>query len=215
MNRYIREPVNGFTHLAGAILAFIGLQFLVVKGAQTLTSTIGIVSLIVFGTSMILLYAASTTYHMVISTDHVIAWLRKIDHSMIYILIAGTYTPYCLITLRGTVGWTYFFVIWFIAISGILFKLIWFHSPRWLSTALYIAMGWLIIFAVVPLSKSLALPGLIWLIGGGLIYTIGGVIYALKPTWLESKYLGFHELFHLFILAGSLSHFISVYFYVL
>ncbi|WP_440897762.1 PAQR family membrane homeostasis protein TrhA [Amphibacillus sp. Q70] len=215
MNRYIREPINGFTHLAGAVLAFIGLLFMVVKGAQSLTSTIEILSLIIFGVSMILLYAASATYHMVIASDHTIAWLRKLDHSMIYVLIAGTYTPFCLITLRGTIGWILLTIIWLTAISGVLFKLIWFHSPRWLSTLLYIVMGWFIIFAIVPLSANLALQGIIWLIAGGVIYTIGGVIYAVKPKWLESKYLGFHEIFHLFILAGSLAHFISVYFYVI
>jgi len=215
MNRYVREPINGFTHLAGALLAFVGLLFLVVKGAQTLSDPIEILSLIVFGVSMILLYAASATYHMVIASDHIIAWLRRIDHSMIYILIAGTYTPFCLITLKGPVGWSYFTIIWLLAIAGVLFKVIWFHSPRWLSTALYIAMGWLIIFAIGPLAKNLELGGLIWLLAGGIIYTIGGVIYGLKPKWLETKYLGFHELFHLFILAGSLAHFISVYFYVI
>ena len=215
MNRYVREPINGFTHLAGALLAFVGLLFLVVKGAQTLSDPIEILSLIVFGVSMILLYAASATYHMVIASDHIIAWLRRIDHSMIYILIAGTYTPFCLITLKGPVGWSYFTIIWLLAIAGVLFKVIWFHSPRWLSTALYIAMGWLIIFAIGPLAKNLELGGLIWLLAGGIIYTIGGVIYGLKPKWLETKYLGFHELFHLFILAGSLAHFISIYFYVL
>ncbi|MBU5593722.1 hemolysin III family protein [Amphibacillus sp. MSJ-3] len=215
MNRYIREPINGFTHLAGAVFAFVGLLFMVIKGAQTLTLTSEILSLIIFGVSMILLYATSATYHMVIASDHVIAWLRKLDHSMIYVLIAGTYTPYCIITLRGTLGWSLLIIIWLTAISGVLFKMIWFHSPRWLSTLLYIIMGWLIIFAIAPLSANLAMEGVIWLVLGGIIYTIGGVIYAVKPKWLESKYLGFHEIFHLFILAGSLAHFISVYFYVL
>lgn len=215
MERYIREPINGLTHLAGAILAVIGLVFLMIKGDQTLSSTLELGSLIVFGLSMFLLYSASATYHMVIASSHVIAWLRRLDHSMIYVLIAGTYTPFCVITLQGTLGWVVLIIIWSAAISGILFKLIWFHSPRWLSTGLYILMGWLIIFAVSPLSASLALPGLILLIAGGVIYTLGGVIYALKPKWLESKYLGFHEIFHLFILAGSLAHFLSIYFYVI
>lgn len=215
MERYIREPINGLTHLAGAILAVIGLVFLMIKGDQTLSSTLELGSLIVFGLSLFLLYSASATYHMVIASSHVIAWLRRLDHSMIYVLIAGTYTPFCVITLQGTLGWVVLIIIWSAAISGILFKLIWFHSPRWLSTGLYILMGWLIIFAVSPLSASLALPGLILLIAGGVIYTLGGVIYALKPKWLESKYLGFHEIFHLFILAGSLAHFLSIYFYVI
>lgn len=215
MNRYFREPVNGLTHLAGAILAIIGLVFLMIKGNQTLNSTFEFSSLVVFGVSMFLLYSASATYHMVIASEHVIAWLRRLDHSMIYVLIAGTYTPFCVITLSGTIGWVVLAVIWIAAISGILFKLIWFHSPRWLSTGLYILMGWLIIFAVVPLSANLALPGLNLLIAGGVIYTLGGLIYAVKPKWLESKYLGYHEIFHLFILAGSLAHFLSIYFYVI
>lgn len=215
MNRYIREPINGLTHLAGAFLAAIGLVMMVIKGISAQVSTISLVSLIIFGVSMILLYSASATYHMVIGSDQLIAWLRRLDHSMIYILIAGTYTPFCIISLNGTLGWTILGIIWLIAISGILFKLIWFHSPRWLSTALYILMGWLIIFAIVPLSANLATNGLILLIAGGIIYTLGGIIYATKPKWLESKYLGFHEVFHLFILTGSFTHFLAVYSYLI
>lgn len=215
MNRYIREPINGLTHLAGAFLAAIGLIMMVIKGISAQVSTISLVSLIIFGVSMILLYSASATYHMVIGSDQLIAWLRRLDHSMIYILIAGTYTPFCIISLNGTLGWTILGIIWLIAISGILFKLIWFHSPRWLSTALYILMGWLIIFAIVPLSANLATNGLILLIAGGIIYTLGGIIYATKPKWLESKYLGFHEVFHLFILTGSFTHFLAVYSYLI
>jgi len=213
--RYIREPINGLTHLAGAFLAAIGLIMMVIKGISAQVSTISLVSLIIFGVSMISLYSASATYHMVIGSDQLIAWLRRLDHSMIYILIAGTYTPFCIISLNGTLGWTILGIIWLIAISGILFKLIWFHSPRWLSTALYILMGWLIIFAIVPLSANLATNGLILLIAGGIIYTLGGIIYATKPKWLESKYLGFHEVFHLFILTGSFTHFLAVYSYLI
>lgn len=215
MIRYIREPINGLTHLAGAFLAAIGLIMMVIKGISAQVSTISLVSLIIFGVSMISLYSASATYHMVIGSDQLIAWLRRLDHSMIYILIAGTYTPFCIISLNGTLGWTILGIIWLIAISGILFKLIWFHSPRWLSTALYILMGWLIIFAIVPLSANLATNGLILLIAGGIIYTLGGIIYATKPKWLESKYLGFHEVFHLFILTGSFTHFLAVYSYLI
>lgn len=215
MERYMREPINGLTHLFGAVLAIIGTIFLMIKGSQTLNSTLELSSLVIFGISMFLLYSASATYHMVIASDNVIAWLRKLDHSMIYLLIAGTYTPFCLITLQGTIGIVVLSIIWLAAISGVVFKLIWFHSPRWLSTGLYILMGWLIIFAIVPLAANLALSGLILLITGGVIYTLGGIIYVLKPRWLESKYLGFHEIFHLFILAGSLAHFFSIYLYVI
>lgn len=215
MRSFIREPMNGFTHLAGAILSFIGLLALVIKAASNSSSFLAIASVIIFGISMVLLYAASATYHMVIAKDKVIAWLRKLDHSMIFILIAGTYTPFCLISLQGLTGWILFSIISTVAISGVTFKMVWFHCPRWLSTTLYIVMGWMIIFVVSPLAEQIPRGGLFLLILGGVIYTIGGIIYATKPRFLESKYMGFHEIFHIFILLGTLAHFFSVYLYVL
>ncbi|WLR54170.1 hemolysin III family protein [Mesobacillus subterraneus] len=215
MNSYIREPINGLTHLAGALLSFAGLLALVIKASLTTGSALAITSVMIFGISMILLYTASATYHMVISKDSVIAFLRKIDHSMIFVLIAGTYTPFCLISLNGVTGWTLFGIIIFAALCGILFKMIWFRSPRWLSTSIYIVMGWMVIFVVSPLSSVLNPAGIFWLVAGGIMYTIGGVIYALKPDFLRSKHLGFHEIFHIFIMLGSTAHFLSVYLYVL
>ena len=215
MNSYIREPINGLTHLAGALLSFAGLLALVIKASLTTGSPLAITSVTIFGLSMILLYTASATYHMVISKDSVIAFLRKIDHSMIFVLIAGTYTPFCLISLNGVTGWTLFGIITFAALCGILFKMIWFRSPRWLSTSIYIVMGWMVIFVVPPLSSVLRTGGISLLVIGGIMYTIGGVIYALKPDFLRSKHLGFHEIFHIFIMLGSTAHFLSVYVYVL
>ena len=215
MNSYIREPINGLTHLAGALLSFVGLLALVIKASLTTGSLLAITSVVIFGISMILLYTASATYHMVISKDSVIALLRRIDHSMIFVLIAGSYTPFCLVSLNGVTGWTLFGIINLAALAGILFKMIWFKSPRWLSTSIYIVMGWMVIFVVSPLSSVLDPGGIFWLVAGGIMYTIGGVIYAFKPDFLRSKYLGFHEIFHIFILLGSLSHFLSVYIYVL
>jgi hemolysin III len=215
VNTYIREPINGFTHLAGAILSFIGLLAMVIKASLTTSSPLAITAVIIFGISMILLYSASATYHMVIAKDKVIAFLRRLDHSMIFILIAGSYTPFCLISLNGVTGWLLFGIVTAVAVSGILFKMIWFNCPRWLSTALYIAMGWIIIFAFSPLSESLSFPGLFLLIFGGVLYTIGGAIYAIKPKFLEFKHFGFHEIFHIFILLGSLAHFLSVFLYVI
>ena len=215
MTSYIREPINGLTHLAGAILSFIGLLALVIKASITHNSALVITAVIIFGISMILLYSASATYHMVIAKDKVIAFLRKLDHSMIFVLIAGSYTPFCLITLKGVTGWVIFAIVTAVAISGILFKMIWFSCPRWLSTALYIAMGWIIIFAFSPLSKALSQTGLFLLILGGVFYTIGGVIYAIKPKFLEFKHLGFHEIFHIFIMLGSIAHFQCVFLYVI
>ena len=215
MNSYIREPINGLTHLAGAILSFAGLLAMVIKASLTTSSPLAITAVAIFGISLMLLYSASATYHMVIAKDKVIAFLRKLDHSMIYVLIAGSYTPFCLITLNGVTGWVLFSIVSAVALSGILFKMIWFSCPRWLSTALYIAMGWIIVFAFSPLSESLSSNGVMLLLLGGILYTIGGVIYAIKPKFLEFKHLGFHEIFHIFIMMGSMAHFLCVFMYVI
>ena len=215
MNNYLREPINGFTHLAGAILSFIGLLALVIKTALQGPSAVALTAVIIFGISMILLYSASATYHLVVSTEKVISYLRRIDHAMIFLLIAGSYTPFCLIALKGTAGWVLFSVIIAIAIVGISFKLIWFNCPRWLSTGIYVLMGWLAIFLIGPLKKALSPQGLELLIIGGIFYTIGAIIYATKPNSLKSKYLGFHEIFHIFIMFGTLTHFLCVFKYVI
>ncbi len=215
MNNYLREPINGFTHLAGAILSFIGLLALVIKTALQGPSAVALTAVIIFGISMILLYSASATYHLVVSTEIVISYLRRIDHAMIFLLIAGSYTPFCLIALKGTAGWVLFSVIIAIAIVGISFKLIWFNCPRWLSTCIYVLMGWLAIFLIGPLKKALSPQGLELLIIGGVFYTIGAIIYATKPNFLKSKYLGFHEIFHIFIMFGTLTHFLCVFKYVI
>lgn len=215
MGIYIREPINGLTHLFGAILSFAGLLALVIKATATTDSMLAIMAVIIFGVSMILLYAASATYHMVVAKDHVIAFLRRIDHSMIFVLIAGTYTPLCLISLQGMTGWVLFAVISSIAIAGVTFKLVWFHSPRWLSTALYIVMGWIVVFYSPSLAPIIGMNGMTLLILGGLFYTVGAFIYWLKPNFLSFKHMGFHEIFHIFILFGSLFHFFCIYRYVL
>lgn len=215
MYSYVREPINGFTHLAGAILSFFALLAMVIKASMTTQSAIAITSVIIFGTSMLLLYSASATYHMVVAKDKVIAFLRKIDHSMIYVLIAGTYAPFCLIALNGLSGWILFSLISSLALAGVLFKMIWFHCPRWLSTSIYIAMGWLVVFFSQSLMNVLHSNGVLWLIGGGILYTIGGIIYGFKPKFMEFSFIGYHEIFHIFILLGSAAHFISVFVYVL
>lgn len=215
MGTYMREPINGLTHLFGAILSFVGLLAMVIKASTTADSTLTIVSVIIFGISMTLLYAASATYHLVVAKAHVIAFLRRLDHSMIFVLIAGTYTPLCLISLSGMTGWVLFTIISAIAVAGVSFKLIWFHAPRWLSTALYIAMGWIVVFFSSSLAPVLGTNGMALLIIGGLIYTVGAFIYWLKPKFMEFKHFGFHEIFHIFILLGSLFHFLCVYVYVL
>lgn len=215
MNAYIREPINGLTHLTGAILSFVGLLAMVIKASLTSHSPLAIAAVIIFGISMILLYSASATYHMVIARDKVIAFLRKLDHSMIFILIAGTYTPFCFISLNGKTGAVLFSIIAAIAICGVVFKMVWFHCPRWISTALYIAMGWMVVFVFSPLSGSINPYGLFLLVLGGIFYTVGGVIYGAKPKFLQFKNWGFHEIFHIFIMLGSFAHFMCVFLYVI
>ena len=215
MGAYAREPINGFTHLGGAILSFAGLLALVIKTTLTSPTAVDITAVIIFGVSLVLLYSASATYHLVVASDKVISFLRKIDHSMIFILIAGSYTPFCLIALNGIEGWITFGIVSGIAICGVVFKMVWFNCPRWLSTSVYIGMGWISVFIVIPLYKSIALGGILLLLAGGISYTIGAIIYGLKPKALKFKNLGFHEIFHIFILIGSLCHYIAVFKYVI
>lgn len=152
---------------------------------------------------------------MVTIYDKAIEVLRRIDHSMIYVLIAGSYTPIALIALSGAWRWGILITIWSLAVLGVLIKNFWFNAPRWLYTSSYILMGWMVIIAIIPLSKVLPAQGMYWLVAGGITYTVGGVIYATKWPNFKSKYFGFHELFHLFILAGSFCHYWLMLKYVL
>ncbi|MDU5109293.1 MAG: hemolysin III family protein [Clostridium sp.] len=215
MEKYFREPVNSLTHLAGAILSLFALIAMLVKGVVNNASSITIISVVIFGISLILLYSVSATYHGVITSDKIISRLRKLDHSMIFILIAGSYAPFCLIALGGSKGTIFFATIASIAIAGILFRMLWFDCPRWLQTALYIGLGWAAIFMIKPLSAVLSPISLFLLVLGGVLYTAGGVIYGLKPKKLQLGKFGFHEIFHIFIILGSLCHFICVFIYLL
>ena len=215
MEKYLREPVNSLTHLVGAILSLFALIAMLVKGVVNDASSVAIVSVVIFGISLILLYSISATYHGVITSDKIISRLRKLDHSMIFILIAGSYAPFCLIALRGSKGTIFFATIASIAVAGILFRMLWFDCPRWLQTALYIGLGWAAIFMIKPLSAVLSPVSLFLLVLGGVLYTVGGVIYGLKPKKLQLGKFGFHEIFHIFIILGSLCHFICVFIYLL
>ncbi|OOM71440.1 hemolysin-III related [Clostridium puniceum] len=214
MERYLREPINGLTHLIGAILSLFALIAMLVKAYVTGSSAITFGSVLFFGISMILLYSASATYHSVIASEKVIKMLKRLDHSMIFILIAGSYAPFCLVALSGKIGINLFLAVTICAVVGIAFKLCWVTCPRWLSSTMYIGIGWFAIVAIYPMSQVLPVAGLVWLILGGLMYTIGGVIYALKTEkkiWL----FGRHEIFHLFIMLGTLCHFICVFAYII
>lgn len=215
MDKSFKDPISGFTHLFGAVISLFALIAMVIKYATGgYLNNLVLASSIIFGLSLILLYTASSVYHLVITSDGVTKVLRKLDHSMIFILIAGSYTPICLISLQGYWRWGIFIAIWSLAILGVLLKVFWFNSPRILSTSFYIFMGWVLVAALKPLSKVLPIAGFVWLFVGGVFYTIGGVIYAVKVPNI-SKRFGFHELFHIFVLLGSFSHFLLVYKYIM
>lgn len=208
-----REPVSGLTHLFGVGISILGLIILI-NYTLKLNNLAHISAFVVFGVSLILLYSASSVYHLTSASQKVIKVLRRIDHSMIYILIAGSYTPICLIALRGKLGLTILAIIWCLAIFGILVKNFWFNAPRWLSTFFYIFMGWLVIVAIFPLAKVLTGIALTWLVVGGISYTIGGIIYGLQLPKMKNKYFGSHEIFHIFVLIGSFCHYWLVLKYV-
>ena len=205
--------MSGLTHCIGAILAVAGLVFLILESVNPVKPW-HIVSFSVFGTGLILLYTASTLYHWLPLSENGIRNLRRLDHIMIFVLIAATYTPVCLIPLRGPWGWSLFGSVWALAILGIFLKLFWLQAPRWFSTTVYIVMGWLAIAGVWPLIMALHVEGFIWVLMGGLLYTIGAVIYAIKLPNPWPNFFGFHEIFHIFVMLGSVSHFWVMYEYV-
>lgn len=205
-----REPASGFSHLFGALLSVAALAVLLYVAIVN-RNVWEIVSFSIFGASMILLYSASATYHLVNGSQKVIRVLRKLDHSMIFVLIAGTYTPICLMLLRGPIGYALLSIIWSCAILGIIFKMFFLNVPRWLYTSVYIIMGWMAIFVIVPLYRAAGWKAILWLVLGGIFYTVGGVIYGLKRPNIIPKWLGFHEIFHILIILGTISHFVMIY----
>lgn len=212
----IREPGSAITHFIGMMMALIASTPLLVKAAGTMNHTI-MVAMAVFILSMILLYGASAAYHSVNVSSKILRVFRKIDHMMIFVLIAGSYTPVCMIVLGGTLGYTMLAIVWGIAIIGMAIKALWITCPKWFSSIIYIAMGWVCIFVFGRLLHTLSVPAFIWLLTGGIIYTIGGVIYALKLPIFNSRHthFGSHEVFHLFVMGGSVCHFIFMYEYVI
>lgn len=212
----IKDPGSAITHFIGCIMAILAALPLLHKAARE-PDSIYVIAMSIFILSMILLYAASTIYHTVDSTEKVNRRLRKIDHMMIFILIAGSYTPVCLITLHGKTGYLLCATVWTVAIVGIVIKACWITCPKWFSSLIYIGMGWLCVFAFVPILHALPSAGFGWLLAGGIIYTVGGVIYALKLPIFNShhKNFGSHEIFHLFVMGGSICHFIVMYFFIL
>lgn len=215
MQLTIREPGSAITH-------FIGLELAAIAGVPLLIKASGngykdLLSMLVFISSMILLYAASTIYHSLTLSQGIIKIFRKIDHMMIFVLIAGSYTPVCLLVLDPAYGYPLLAAIWGIAIVGIAVKWLWITCPKWFSSIVYIAMGWLCVSVLGPLLSNVSGRAFGWLLAGGIIYTIGGIIYALKVPAFDAKheYFGSHEIFHLFVMGGSACHFVFMYTHVL
>lgn len=212
MQLTIREPGSALTHFIACFMAAIAALPLILKASNGITTA----ALSIFAISMILLYAASTLYHSVNVTGKVLSMFRKIDHMMIFVLIAGSYTPVCLIVLGGNMGYSLLALVWGVAIAGMLINALWITCPKWFSSIIYIAMGWLCLFVFSALWNTLPHAAFGWLLAGGILYTVGGVIYALKLPLFDSlhKYFGSHEIFHLFVMGGSFCHFIFMYVYV-
>ncbi|QUI23279.1 hemolysin III family protein [Vallitalea pronyensis] len=214
MKLTIKDPVSALTHFIGAIVALAGVVALVVKSNYTATIW-HTLSFSLFGISLVLLYTASTVYHIIDKPKALSVLLRRIDHMMIFVLIAGTYTPICLVPLRNGFGYTLLTIIWCIAVIGVLTKIFWINAPSWLAAATYILMGWTAVIALGQIKEALPSGGFTWLLIGGVIYTLGGIIYGLKWPNFKFKNFGFHELFHLFVIGGSICHFILMYNYIM
>lgn len=215
MDIHIKDPGSAITHFIGMFMAMLAAAPLLIKAAMQ-PDTVHSISLAVFIFSMILLYAASTLYHSIDCCEKYHLLLKRIDHMMIFLLIAGSYTPICVIVLEKPLGYQLLALVWGIAAAGIIVKAFWVKCPKWFSSMLYIGMGWVCLLAFSPIINNLPKNAFYWLLAGGIIYTVGGVIYALKLPIFNArhKYFGSHEIFHLFVMGGSICHFIVMYVFV-
>lgn len=216
ISQHIKDPGSAITHFIGMLMAIFAAVPLLIKAAHE-PGHIYIISITVYALSLILLYAASTTYHTFNKSERINTLLKKIDHMMISVLIAGSYTPICLLVLKGKTGIILLSIVWGIAIIGIMIKAFWVYCPKWISSVLYIGMGWTCVLAFTQILNSMSPAAFGWLLAGGIIYTVGGVIYALKLPIFNSRHKNFgsHEIFHLFVMGGSACHFIVMYTFVL
>lgn len=207
MLKKLREPVNSLTHWGGAILALIGLVALLIVGWSTPAK---IISLAIYGVSLIFLFSASATYHMVQVKDKALEIFRKIDHAAIFVLIAGTYTPFCINAFEGFWKWGMLSIIWSLAVIGIIVKIFYIRAPRWLNASIYILMGWISVLAGGQMLAALPAWVFTWLIIGGVIYTLGAVVYMTKIFNFKPGVFGFHEVWHIFVLLAAAAHFVAV-----
>lgn len=212
----LKDPGSAITHLIAMIGAIICSFPLITKSIRS-GNHLATIAMTVFILSMIFLYAASTLYHSLDISAKVNLVFRRIDHAMIFVLIAGSYTPVCLLALPPQKGLSLLFFIWSVAIAGIILKIFFINCPHWVSSVIYIAMGWTCVFVFRPLLATLPKAAFLWLFAGGIIYTIGGVLYGLKLKVFEKlpANFGSHEIFHLFVMGGSICHFVFMYMYML
>lgn len=216
IKKHIKDPGSAITHFIGMLMAIFAAVPLLIKAAHE-PSRIYIISITVYAISLILLYAASTTYHTIDRSERVNTILKKIDHMMISVLIAGSYTPICLLVLKGRTGIILLGIVWGIAVIEMLIKAFWVFCPKWVSSVLYIGMGWTCVLAFTQILNALSPAAFGWLLAGGIIYTVGGIIYALKLPFFNTRHKNFgsHEIFHLFVMGGSACHFILMYAFIL
>jgi hemolysin III len=213
IENHFKDPVSSLTHLFGAVLAAVGLVLLVGQSISA-GNDVRFLAVAVFGVSMVLLYLSSGIYHMLDLGERGNVVLRKLDHAMIYVLIAGTYTPFCLLAMDGITKWALLITVWVLAKAGILLKLLWFQAPRWLSTVFYLFMGWLAVWSIPNMIQNIGTDALWWTIAGGLFYSVGAIIYAVKKPDPYPGVFGFHEIWHIFVMLGTASHFWAVYRYM-
>ena len=211
----IKDPGSAITHFIAMLLAAAAAAPLLLKAWRG-EGQMHVTALAIFILSMVGLYGASTLYHTLDISPKINRLLRKIDHMMIFILIAGTYTPVCMIVLGDRTGWSLLALVWGIAAVGILINACWITCPKWFSSLIYIAMGWVCILAITKIIQALPKAGFLWLLAGGIIYTLGGIIYAMKLPLFNNRhrYFGSHEIFHLFVMGGSLCHYVMMYRFV-
>lgn len=207
MKKFFREPVSGLTHLGAALVAAVGLIILLIIGKGDPQKEL---AFLVYGFSLILMFSASAAYHLIRTSPQKQLHLRKLDHSAIYLLIAGTYTPVCLTFFSGFFRWGLLSIVWAFALIGIIVKLFVINAPRWVTAGIYLIMGWLAIFAVQQIATTMPPAAIAWLVAGGLFFTLGAIIYITRKMDFIPGVFGFHEVWHIFVILGCLCHFVMV-----
>ncbi|MGL9814555.1 MULTISPECIES: PAQR family membrane homeostasis protein TrhA [Enterococcus] len=206
---------SGLLHFWGTLLSIGGTVLLILVSVKQDAAPIKLVSFCIYGASLILLFSASTIFHIFYISPKVHRVLRKIDHSMVFCLIAGSYTPICLLVLKGLLGWVCLIMVWSLAVVGVIGKIFWFKDSKWFSAAVYLLMGWGIVLLIKPLSQNLPFAAIVWLFASGILYSIGAFIYASPKCQFHLTAFGNHELFHLFVLAGAACHYYLIFQYIL